>query len=827
MVLQISSGSSSHSPLIGSNLSSISYYSSQHPFLNEFRSSQSWLTQNKKTWNTGEKHLLDLDSDGWVKSLPESEAEADYDRVSSLFFRGHSNYLAGKYIVTYEGEGNINYGLSARKNQELSRQGRDVIEVNPSKAGILLSITDTDPNKTGNYIRNIKVVPEIYESSVNTETFNPKFVEKIQPFSSLRFMDWMETNNSEQEHWFDRPKAEDARYSEVGAPVEIMVELANQTDTDPWFTMPHKATDEYVANFAQYVKNNLEPDLKVYVEYSNEVWNGQFGQHKWANQQAQQEWSNSDLKGTDWYSKRTTEVVKIWDNVFAQDSERVVGVMGAQAGNLWVGKRTLDYEWSDAPLSHSDTGIDAIAIAPYFGGYLGKPENSSQVESWTKDSDGGLNKLFQELTVGGVIDGSPEGGALAQAYRNMERYANLAQQQGLDLLAYEGGQHLVGFRGIENNQAITDLFIAANRDQRMGMIYKDYLTKWFETGGGLFANYSDVGKATKWGSWGSLESIYQNGSPKYDAIVDFIDNYRFPDSPNTDSPDLTSNDTPQPAEIIGEVGKVSSFDHISQTIQLENSYNNPVVFALPLSRNGGDPAIARITDIQNNSFTAFLQEPEYKNGRHTKESFSYIVLEAGSWQLSDGSLLEVGLLNSDKVTKLGWENVEFENTFNNTPVVLSQVQTMNDDEFVRTRQKNPHVNGFSLSMEEEELLRTSGHGSESVGWLAMESGQGSWGEVDYQAGSTGDEVTHNWHTINFEQKFTESPHLFASLASYDGGDSSGLRTRNIRSRQAQIMIEEDRSQDSETYHTKEIVDFLAISDSGNLIASAYDSNTLI
>ena len=44
------------------------------------------------------------------------------------------------------------------------------------------------------------------------------------------------------------------------------------------------------------------------------------------------------------------------------------------------------------------------------------------------------------------------------------------------------------------------------------------------------------------------------------------------------------------------------------------------------------------------NFTAYLQEAEYKDGAHTNESFSYIVLEAGTWELDNGSLLEVGMV---------------------------------------------------------------------------------------------------------------------------------------------------------------------------------------
>ena len=506
---------------IGTNLASIDYYSSELPFLNEFKSSSSWITQSQGTWNTKEEDMLDLDSEGWVRSLPSSEEGAEYTSVSTLLFRDHSSYLPGNYVVLYEGEGEIEYGFDAEKNEALSTPGRDVIEVEPSSSGILLTITETDPDETGDYIRDIEIVPEDLESSVATETFNPEFVDKVERFDALRFMDWMETNGSSQENWEDRPKPEDARYVD-GVPLEVMVELANQTDTDPWFNIPHLATDEYVENFAEYVSENLDPDLNVYVEYSNEVWNGLFEQSKYAQQQAEQESPDSNLNGNDWYGKRTVEVVEIWEEAFAEDPERVVGVLSAQNANVAIGERILEYNWSDDPsLSNSEAGIDAIAINPYFGRYIGKPENEAEVESWLEEPDGGLDSLFQEITEGGVLSDSPEGGALGEVKNNIREYAELAEEENLSLLGYEGGQHLVGIRSVQNNQELTDLFIEANSDPRMGEAYEEFLSLWSDAGGELFAHYNDIKAPSKTGSWGSLESVYQDGSPKYNALTGY------------------------------------------------------------------------------------------------------------------------------------------------------------------------------------------------------------------------------------------------------------------------------------------------------------------
>lgn len=67
------------------------------------------------------------------------------------------------------------------------------------------------------------------------------------------------------------------------------------------------------------------------------------------------------------------------------------------------------------------------------------------------------------------------------------------------------------------------MFIQANRDPRMGEIYQEVITQWYNLGGGLFMNFSDISPSTKWGSWGSLEYINQDSSPKYDALMNIIE----------------------------------------------------------------------------------------------------------------------------------------------------------------------------------------------------------------------------------------------------------------------------------------------------------------
>ncbi|MGB3616070.1 MAG: hypothetical protein WBA10_19920 [Elainellaceae cyanobacterium] len=512
--------------VFGTNLAGIADWSSQMPFVDAFKSSREWITQCddsepdcREEWSTKEEDQLDLDEYGWVRSLPEPTDALEYTRVGTLLFRGVDDYPGGEYIVLYDGQGTLRYDFDAELQETASSPGRDVINVTPSGEGIFIQITATDPE---NYIRNIHVVPAEYEDSFEQQPFNPVFIEKTQPFSVLRFMDWMRTNDSEQQEWADRPQLDDANYVPHGVPVELIVDFANRLGQAPWFTMPHQATDAYVREFAQIVKQQLDPELDIYVELSNEVWNGQFDQNDYAVEQGRQlnVGKGDPEKGHMWYGKRTAEVLQIWDEVFAEDSDRLIGILGAQAANSWTAEKSLEYLRS-AGLSNADAGIDAIAIAPYFGLPLSDDSVQQDLERWAQDGEEtALTQLFTELTEGGALSEGHPGGALQRTFDRVADYIELAQAEGLALVAYEGGQHLAPLHnGMENNRAIVDLFIAANRDPRMGEVYRLYLDRWREEVGSLFVHFSDISAPGKWGSWGALENVYQESSPKYDALM--------------------------------------------------------------------------------------------------------------------------------------------------------------------------------------------------------------------------------------------------------------------------------------------------------------------
>ncbi len=318
---------------------------------------------------------------------------------------------------------------------------------------------------------------------------------------------------------------------------------------------------------------------------------------------------------------------------------------------------------------------------------------------------------------------------------------------------------------------------------------------------------------------GKLLNIKKLGN----AILDMAPSQETIDTSSTDLEDTPTENN----AVIAELGQITNLNHQSQTIFFEHTFNNPVIFAQPLSHNGADPSTIRITDIQSDRFSVQLQETILKNGNshsgnHTTETFSFLVVEQGIWELSDGTMIEVGNVATDAITTSTWETINFNHNFSNTPVILTQVQTDNDATFVRTRQKNASQNGFKVALEEEEAFKYDGHESENIAWLAISPGQGNWNGNSFIAGNTGDQVTHNWHTIDFGNNFSNAPKFLGNIATFDGADASGLRYQNLNHGNVQVMIEEDTSKDSETNHTTEDINFFAIESNKSLTGTTAD-----
>ncbi len=544
---------------LGTNIAALDYWSTEWTLLDAMKTAGGWYTQTPQVWDTGEQDRLDLDEHGWVRSLPAADdADVQYRTVAAVALNGTGGtYRPGRYLLLYQGQGTIEYGFDARRNAALSRPGRDVLDVDSAgNGGILIRILATNPD---DYLRDIHLIPDAalcpdqpwqlcqddcgeacstVEEVFQAQPFQPEFLRDLRGFRVLRFMDLLHTNDSNLGTWSERPQLEDARWNgPYGAPLALALTLANQTGADPWLNVPTRADDDFVVRMAEAVRAQLAPERKVYIEYSNEIWNTAFVNGDWVEAQGQATWpdaSNSAYtKRINWYGKRTAEIVGLFKDVFGAEADRVVGVMGGFAAGPWASEQALT-----CPLATADgtapcwSEIDALAIAPYFGAYLGQPRFADDLAAWLQQPDG-LNALFTELRVGGLLydpsdpegERAPQEGALARARSYTSDGAAIAARYGLQLIAYEGGQHLAGVAAQQNNAALTELFVAANRDPRMAALYDDYLRDWREAGGQLMCHFLSVGAYSRYGSWGAKEHQQQQAAPKFNALMRFLEAY--------------------------------------------------------------------------------------------------------------------------------------------------------------------------------------------------------------------------------------------------------------------------------------------------------------
>jgi hypothetical protein len=473
---------------VGVNLGSITEYSTEFVWVD--------IARNMLYQYVGGIGASNIDSDGFPLSLSAGQ------RVDLGFGSGTNHvWPEGDYNVYYDGSGEITARAATRLVSN-DNKGHMVFKVDHSNDWFGFSITKTDP---ANRLRNLRIIMPGFEKTYKIEPLHPSFVEHWKDFKVFRFMDFSHTNGSSVVEWADVRKKTSISQNDAetgfndGSSPEYAVEICNMMLKDPWFCIPHKASDDCIRRWATMVRDKLDSRLKVYLEYSNEVWNWGFPQAGYSRTMARNVLKLPSSAGAlEYYVYRSSQIYKIWEDVFGDAKDRIVKVAAWQNANpYWVDKMM---EWFGGK-KYNPTGSkpDAIATAPYLDGL--KPD---ETDGWTNTAD--VFTFLQSQKLESIRSFVRQNMASARKYK--VRY-----------LAYEGGQHLVS----QNDEKLTSLYIAANRDPRMYNLYANYLRMWQSEAGDLFCMYNSCGSYSKYGSWGALETYGQdtNTAYKYNAIVDF------------------------------------------------------------------------------------------------------------------------------------------------------------------------------------------------------------------------------------------------------------------------------------------------------------------
>ena len=519
---------------IGMNLAGIADWEPGFPFKNLFLGARPWLTRNlggTGPHNTKMQPSFQFDEDGYPLAVPVTAPGLSEPQI--IFTYIPNIRRPGTYVLLYDGEGVID-GVGATKviSREPGRLILRMIHAPDRGEGIVIK-----RSKAGNHVRNIRLLATEHESSnLIDDPFLPEFLAFCRPFHCLRFMGWAGTNNSTEEHWANRKRASFyTMVAETGDPeaiwapapttfqlkfaggvaIELMIQLSNMLRIDPWFCIPHRATDDYIAQCAKLVREKLDPSRKVYLEYSNEIWNWGFHQAGWmlrsplagalVEAKGGKAWKDSEKTKGEGHPERIGALFRrtfgIWEREWVgEERKRLVRVCAVQAGWFDASKRTI--QWCI-----DNGGVDAVSPAAYFG------PSEAVYQKWSALGE----TLTAETVVGdmkNVLTSMRAGGGFSQTVA-------FATKHGLEFVAYEGGQHIQpkGQAELPYNAALT----AAQSHPGMYDLYVELLRLNRDLGCSLFAHFNSIGmQGTRWGSWGAKASydVPDADSPKMRALLD-------------------------------------------------------------------------------------------------------------------------------------------------------------------------------------------------------------------------------------------------------------------------------------------------------------------
>ncbi len=377
--------------------------------------------------------------------------------------------------------------------------------------------------------------------------FRRKFLSRMEPFSTLRMMDLGKTNSNFSVTWAERAWPEDFSSARAhGMPYEDMIRLANESGKDLWVNVPAYADDDYICRMARLFRYGesgakddtsecdpaapgnapagsvaLDPGITLYVELGNELWNwafpaktslycmvhgtdddgttdacfsttptSEYGAAALADSSLPWDETNTWAKASQYIALLGWHMGSVFKTAFADSPDQVVVVMDGQAA--WPDEARTKLTFLDAAFSDWRQSVDALGIAPYI-----------HVE---EDPPADLDTLFT------VLDQ-----ALVTNREWISQCVTLADEFGVELLAYEGGQHLVA-----NTDDTSHVYHQVQDDPRMYDLYREYLGGWRDlTGPGtLFCYYTFATGSGSWGDWGALTNgELQPGSQKWDALM--------------------------------------------------------------------------------------------------------------------------------------------------------------------------------------------------------------------------------------------------------------------------------------------------------------------
>jgi hypothetical protein len=473
----------------------------------------------------------------------------------------------GTYLLSFNGSADLTAGGLAEVNNVIfdPASNTTTAEVNVLRA----EITATN-NASGLLILNFRNTRRSPDSELNTGITNLRLLRPgtpresrqiltspilsaLSPFSVLRYMDFLETNHrifygsGDWIDWADRREATDATQEASGQAFgyawEYVALIGNLSNRDLWINIPAEASDEYIAELARFMRDRVNPDLNLYLEYSNEVWNFGFGQYVWNKAAARDE--VCDNYAAPFATEPPCTQISTISNLNIPDVSANTGGGRPNREEIWArrrhARRTKEIGdkfrevFCEASGAHS-----ATRIRPVLSWWAIQPQEYDEMLQWLRMQYGEPSLYIYGIAttayfgVGTSIFQNPAP-AVEEILAAMEadlngsdnerqRFIDVARAFNIKAMTYESGSAT----GDVNSQFIFETNIAnrilAERSQRNGELSRSNLADhWFNLqngGGDLFMQFSLVSAYSRFGSWGLTDDIATpSRNFKYGAVA--------------------------------------------------------------------------------------------------------------------------------------------------------------------------------------------------------------------------------------------------------------------------------------------------------------------
>jgi len=508
---------------IGMQTDRLAEYNEAWVFKDAFLVSRSWISHAYNTatgiqsWEGG--GAVQATDQGWPVALNQftnDQGQLVRQRLGAQMLRNiDGHYPAGIYTAQWRGDVDIVWGGDAvvqqtGTNPDGSRYA--TLAVTPTSNGIYFRVDAIRSPLSDVHVwlpdyQGQSFVGQAWQPGAAFSPFHPKFLESLDPFAVFRAMQFMETPPSDVVTWADRRRVDAFRQTNGGdsfsngmAP-EFIIQLANDLQQDLWLTMPHQADETYVRSLAELVRDTLDPDLKVYVEWSNEAWNPfpAYEVHPWLAAQAALP-ENAGKNTYDIWAENMRADFAIWSQVYAAAgrSDHLERVVAGQAANSWIMGQLLQ---------RMNGEFDAISCDGYVT--FNQPQLAQFNASTTSDQV--IDALLTQ-SLPNTLQHLADHMAYATSYS-----AQLGRD--IDFVLYEAGPLLQNYQG----QPYAPAFTTASSSPRLYDVYRgllrgaeavgvDLLVAFVLTDGSPFGDNSHL----------RYQDTLPADAPKYRALLDAI-----------------------------------------------------------------------------------------------------------------------------------------------------------------------------------------------------------------------------------------------------------------------------------------------------------------